>query len=242
MLGYQMDPRMMAAFGMGGGQEAKDGGFVITIAGYCPYKDVGELLDPVGVDDKPNKWGIVTRLTNLAKILDKSMIVDGNSPLELYKKTDIQHFKIEKGPVDLNAEMPAGIGVLEPVNRGAPGAPGGGFEGGGRPYDPSGANILADPMTRETICTVPVLDEYGRQRFNSKNEPLTSINDSWFVLNFKLKWRDAPKSFVTAARPPTTGAAVSAPASTTSTTTSSSSTTATRKRSARKGGVDFGGE
>ncbi len=63
-------------------------GFVVTIAGYSPYKNIGELMDPPGVEDKPDKWGFVTRLLHLDEI------VDGNSPFKLYKKAEVEHFKL----------------------------------------------------------------------------------------------------------------------------------------------------
>ena len=58
----------------------------MTISGYSPYKNMGELMDPAGVEDKRDGWGVVTRLLHLDDI------VDGNSPFKLYKKTDIKHF------------------------------------------------------------------------------------------------------------------------------------------------------
>jgi type IV pilus assembly protein PilM len=239
MMGYQRG--LMPGFGVGT-QEVKDPGFVITIAGYSPYREVGELLDPVGMDDKSDKWGVVTRLSHLDKILDKSMIVDGNSPLQLYGKTDIQHFKIEKGSVDLNADMPAGIGVLEAINKNpSTGGTGPVFEPGGRSYDMSGPSMLVDPMTRETISTVTEIDEYGKQKLNIRGEPLTKTNDNWFVLNFKLRWRDAPKDFVTGAK--TAAAASAATISTVSPppSTSKAGSSATKpRRSSRKVGGDFG--
>jgi len=65
---------------------ASNRGFVITISGYSPYNTI--LLDPVKVQDDPNKWGLVTRLVHLDSMFD------GNSPFELYKKTDKQHFDL----------------------------------------------------------------------------------------------------------------------------------------------------
>ena len=133
-------------------------GFVVTISGYSPYKAITELLDPVKVQDDPNKWGLVTRLMHLDSMFD------GNSPFELYKKTDKQHFNLQTGDVDLAAEIPLGIGVKKNI------------EGKG--------DVIVDPMTNEIICKVTDTDDGGKK--------VAKVNDSWFVLNFKLKWKDAP--------------------------------------------------
>jgi type IV pilus assembly protein PilM len=146
--------------GQGGGGAAR--GFVITISGYSPYKTITELLDPVKVQDDPNKWGLVTRLMHLDSMFD------GNSPFELYKKTDKQHFDLKTGDVDLTAEIPLGIGVRKNI------------EGKG--------DVIIDPMTNEIICKVTNTDDGGKK--------VEKVNDSWFVLNFKLKWKDAPGASV----------------------------------------------
>jgi hypothetical protein len=51
---------------------------------------------------------------------------------------------------------------------------------------------LVDPMTRETINKIPVMDEDGKQViYNGK--PVFRVNDHWFVLNVKFVWKDAPE-------------------------------------------------
>jgi type IV pilus assembly protein PilM len=181
--GNQMMPRDMMARGGRGGAAAARGryappgrggrvlpiagseaarGFVITISGYSPYKTITELLDPAKVQDDPNKWGLVTRLIHL------DTMFDGNSPFELYKKTDKQHFDLQTGEVDLEAEIPPGIGVKKEI------------EGKG--------TMIMDPMTNEIICKVASTDEGGKK--------VEKVNDSWFVLNFKLKWKNAPGASV----------------------------------------------
>jgi len=162
---------------MGVGDEAdKDAGFVVTIAGYSPYEDVGELLDPIGVAEDQSQWGFVTRLLNLDEI------VDGNSPFNLYKKTDTAHFKLEKGQVDMDADMPTGIGVMKAVETTV-----------GKTGFQDNKWILIDPMTKEVISRVAELDMYGKEKVNRKGEPVYEINDRWFVLNAKFVWDDAPK-------------------------------------------------
>ena len=134
------------------GVESIPRGFVVTITGYSPYKNISELLDPVGVKNDQNQCGLVTRLMHL------NSIFDDNSPFELYKKTDKQHFDLQTGEVDLAAEIPAGIGVRKNVE---------GKE-----------EVLIDPMTNEIISKTTNAGKTAK------------VNDSWFVLNFKLKWKD----------------------------------------------------
>jgi len=134
------------------GGESIPRGFVITITGYSPYKNITELLDPVGVKNDQNQWGLVTRLMHL------NSMFDGNSPFELYKKTDKQHFDLQTGEVDLAAEIPPGIGITKKIE--------------------GKDDVLIDPMTNEIISKTTNADKTAQ------------VNDSWFVLNFKLKWKD----------------------------------------------------
>jgi hypothetical protein len=163
-------------------EEEKDAGFVVTLAGYSPYKNVGELLDPIGVEGQPDRWGFITRLMHFDDI------VDGNSPFELYEKANADHFKLEMGPVAWEADMPAGTGVSDVIpdeRTGALGGSGSSVSGG--------TQILIDPMTSEIISTVPVLDEYGELKLDRKNMPIQQVNDSWFILSLKFVWKNAPK-------------------------------------------------
>jgi len=150
-------------------------GFVVTITGYSPYKDIGELMDPAGVEGDPNKWGVITRLLHLDDI------VDGRNPFELYRKTEIEHFKLETGEVDLEAEMPAGIG-LEDI----------GFEKAAERED-GDERVLIDPMTKEIISKVAKLDEDGRKKIDRSGKVVYKANDHWFKLDVKFIWKDAPK-------------------------------------------------
>ncbi len=185
-----MDPLMQSRYSLDyplGGQQTqveKERGFVVTIAGYSPYRDIGELLDPSGVGDNRNKWGFVTRLQHLDEI------IDGNCPFKLFKKTDIEHCKLDRGPVDLSADVPAGIGIIDVIpgmsGQVAPGAFGASSGTGDR-------QVLRDPMTKEIISKVPVLDEYGREIIDRRTgSPMNETNDYWFVLNFKVIWKFAP--------------------------------------------------
>jgi hypothetical protein len=133
-------------------------------------EDIGELLDPVGVQDDPNRWGVVTRLMHL------DTLFDGNSPFELYNKGDKQNFELKTGDVDMSADMPEGIGVKKAV------------EG----KDAAKADMLIDPMTKEVISKVEAVDA-GKKVTDRQGKAVYQTNDRWFVLNLKLKWKDAPK-------------------------------------------------
>jgi type IV pilus assembly protein PilM len=187
---YMMPPEMMregfsdrfTPYGLEGQVAApeKKAGFVVTIVGYSPYKYLGELLDPAGVDNQPDKWGFVTRLMYL------DYVVDGNTLFELLDKGKAEHFRLDKGPVDLSVELPPGIGILDFK----PDIAGQTTPGGLGP-DTAG-QVLIDPMTKEVISKVADLDQYGKAKLDSRGRPNYLINDNWFVLNFKIVWRGSP--------------------------------------------------
>lgn len=194
----------MEQFGMymGAGQQAqKDPGFVVTIVGYSPYKNIGALLDPPNVQGDPSKWGLVTRLENLKQFL----ALDVNSPFELYTR-DAAHFKLETGPVDLDLDVPIGVGVMEIIPDPTQVTP--------TVTDPymmgmtgtvSGTPILVDPMTREVISAEPVKDSYGNIRQDPLGNPMKKQHDQWFTLELKLLWPGAPKSTSTTTKTTSSG-------------------------------------
>jgi type IV pilus assembly protein PilM len=156
-------------------EDAESGpGFVVTVTGYSPYKDIDKLMDPVGVEGDPNKWGVITRLLHLDDI------VSWKNPFELYGKAKIKHFKLETGEVDVESEMPAGIGLEEDTD-----------------VDKTKKNesgvVLIDPMTREVISKVPELDERGKNKTDKSGKVVYKANDHWFKLDAKFIWKDAPK-------------------------------------------------
>jgi len=183
-------------------QAQKYPGFVITIEGYSPYKNIGDLLDPVNVKDNPSKWGFVTRLENLKQFLH----LDVNSPFEMYDKA-ATHFKLEKGPADPDLDIPMGVGewkfIPDPV---APGtAPAVNTYGmGAGPQN--GTWILVDPMTKETISAETVKDQYGNPALDGAGKVRKTVHDYWFKVQFKLLWKDAPKTSPAAAGSPAGGA------------------------------------
>jgi hypothetical protein len=136
---------------------------------------LGELMDPAGVGDDPSKWGVITRLLHLDDV------VDGNCPFELYKKARIEHFKLEISEVDLEAGVPAGIGIRDiKLEK-------------GKTDDRYGEEVLIDPMTQEIISKVPELDEYGKEKIDRSGKVIYEVNDHWFRLDAKFVWKDAPK-------------------------------------------------
>jgi type IV pilus assembly protein PilM len=160
-------------------QEEGRAGFVVTIEGYSPYRELGELMDPAdttGGEDEPSKWGVITRLLHLDDV------VDGNSPFKLYKKTDLKHFTLETGPVDVDTP---GIGIVDVRYESPKAEPG--------VYGAGSESVLIDPMTKEIISKVTELN--GREE----------VNDRWFVLKLKLIWKGAPKETKSAIQPVTRG-------------------------------------
>ncbi len=168
--------------GTGVEKEKKKSGFVVSIVGHSPYKNIGELLDPPGVKDQPSDWGVVTRLLHL-----DDLVADGNSPFELYKRADANQFELRYEPVDLQAGVPAGIGQMEIKYPSGTEPMGAGMQPMGR-----GTQILLDPMTKEVISSVPALDRDGVQIVDRSGQPVYQTNDYWFMLNAKFVWRDAP--------------------------------------------------
>jgi hypothetical protein len=177
-------------------------GFMVTMVGYIPYdsRRVYELMDPAGVEDDPAKWGFITRLSHLDDI------VDGNSPFKLYKKTGgDKHFKLKvddvEPPQELSSSDPTnifrGIGVVEiryeKMRTTSMGT-------SRRIVEMSdsideamvGVRVLIDPMTKEIISKVAEMDEDGKAKL-VKGKPVYTVNDSWFILNLKFAWKDAPE-------------------------------------------------
>jgi len=147
---------------------------VITIVGYSPYENLGELMDPPGVENDPSKWGFITRLLHLDDI------VDGNSPFELYKKADVpKNFMLDIKPVSADATTPTGIGIAD-------------YKNGSGSYNRTEEQVLIDPMTKETISRVAALRADGQPMLDRSNNPVYETNDHWFTLNAKFVWRDSP--------------------------------------------------
>ena len=174
--GDSEDARTRSSYSIRGGEvktvEEKKAGFVVTIVGYSPYENLGELMDPPGVENDQSKWGFVTRLLHL------NDIVDGNSPFELFKKTEIGHFKLEIHEVASDAEVPQGVGIVD--------------YGSAKGSYSSSEQVFIDPMTKETISKVAALRADGKPMLDRNGKPIYEVNDHWFTLNAKFIWRGAP--------------------------------------------------
>jgi hypothetical protein len=170
--------------------EKKKQGFVMTIIGYTPYgnkiTEVQDLLDPHGVDANRQKWGFVSRLAHL-----DDLVQDGNSPFKLYKKAEKDQFSLVVKEVDLqnsDSTPPEGIGVWEELPSKATTTVAQsrlGYVGAQSQWE------LVDPMTKERIDKVPVLNENGMPELY-QGKPVFKVNDHWFELNVKFEWTQAP--------------------------------------------------
>ncbi len=159
--------------------EEKKPGFVATISGYSPYEKIGELMTSYGVEGEQDKWGFVTGLFHL-----DDFVVEGDSPFEVYKNTDPNQFNLEIKEVNLEKQIPAGIGIMDVRYKPTP---------AGSRQEESAEWVLIDPMTRETISRIAEWEEDGRAKLYGGQQVYT-VNDHWFVLKVKFVWRDAPES------------------------------------------------
>ncbi len=182
---------MMLGGTTGAGTGEKAPGFVVMLEGYSPYKNIGALLDPPNVQNDAERWGLITRLANLKQFL----VLDTNAPFEMYDK-GADHFKIETGPVDVDAEsLPMGVGTWKFTPSAAALAAAATTTTG---YDmgpvsmQDGTWTLLDPITQETINSEQRVDAYGKPMVDSLNKPVKQNRDYWFKLQFKLKWNGAP--------------------------------------------------
>ncbi|AQT68606.1 type IV pilus assembly protein PilM [Anaerohalosphaera lusitana] len=235
MFGPGMDPGMFGPGGMpgmpggpggpggaaqrrshGAGEEEEEeeedsSGFTVVIEGYSPYKDLGEIMDPVGVADDQEKWGFITRLANLTEL-------DPETQFRLFEKGKVSHFSYETGEVDLKSkEMPGGIGIEKEIRR----VPleeeeqdnnlNNRRRWGGRASDRDVVEteeVLVDPLTNEEmsktfdlytaeeVANDPDLAnrDIGRKKTDRYNgEPKYIVRDHWFRIKAKFEWRDAPE-------------------------------------------------
>ncbi len=167
-------------FGLGGTTEEKIPGFVVQIAGSSPYAKIGELMDPHGVENNKDKWGFVTRLLHLDEF-----VADSKSTFEVYNRKDPNQFKLEIGEVNLEEQIPAGIGIMDIRYKPTP---------PGSTQEEEAEWVLIDPMTKELISKIAEWDENGRPKLDRRGMPIHTVNDHWFVLNVKFEWVDAPES------------------------------------------------
>lgn len=213
--------------GAGTEAPAASSGFTVLIEGYSPYQNVAELLDPPRAGDDQARWGVVTRFLNLNKLFP-------DAPFELYKKSEIKHFEVTMGLVDLeNKTMPQGIGIQKKVERVPPdntaqNTPARGPMMGGYEMGMGGVNtvqyvttedVLFDPMTGEEISKVFDIitqrdidsnPEYtardlGRKKTTPYGEVKYITRDYWFRIKAKFVWKEAPAPAVDPAAQSTLG-------------------------------------
>jgi type IV pilus assembly protein PilM len=172
-------------------------GFTVVIEGYTPYEKIGELMDPVGVGNDKDKWGVITRIMNLNEISD------GNSPFKLFYKEKIEHFRLETGLVDIaDNRMPAGIGVPKVIPRNTadqqkPESVYGGRTSGGQPEASdrvTSEQVLVDPLTEEEISKTFALDNKGKKKYDTFGQPVYVERDRWFRIRAKFIWKNAPQT------------------------------------------------
>jgi len=171
------------------GQPEDGKGFVVIIEGYTPYEKIGDLMDPAGVGNDPNQWGVVTRMMNLDKLSDS------NSPFQLFNKGKIEHFRTETGVVDpLDTRMPAGIGSLQVKSRGSADDQQDNARGGRSTAESTdriaNETVIIDPLTKEEISKTFDIDEKGRKKIDSFGQPLYIERDRWFRIRAKFIWKD----------------------------------------------------
>jgi type IV pilus assembly protein PilM len=198
---YMMEEYYMEEYGPGMGEYSpfgmmgqpaaeKTAGFVVTLTCYSPYgneaAELGRLIDPSGVEKQQDKWGFVTRLAHL-----DDPVNDVNSPFELYKKGEPDQFGLEIHKVNMDEQLPGGIGVQEvryydtgattTTSTGRPGA-----------SQRDAYRVIIDPLTKEIMNEQAILDDKGRPR-EWQGKPVTKVNDHWFFLKLKFVWRHAPE-------------------------------------------------
>ncbi len=197
-MGMGMDMGMGMGMGMGGldrqDAEAADSdgpGFVVILEGYTPYENIGELMDPPGVADNKDRWGLITYLENFANVYTRNK-------LSLFEKSSSNHFIYEHGVVEIgDSKMPVGIGKqvtkirvegdesTDPARRAA-----------ATRRDTSKIVerelVLIDPMTGEEMSKTFMLDSGGVKQFDAYGQEIKVVRDNWFRIKAKFLWKDAP--------------------------------------------------
>ena len=107
----------------------------------------------------------------------------GTKTFYLYKKGEEDHFFLEKAYIDADEFFPKGVGVAKDEDIAAKMAMG----------VSNLEVVLVDPLTREVICKTPKLDRSGKPAKDRRGDPIMENNDQWFIMNFKLAWREGPE-------------------------------------------------
>lgn len=184
-------------------------GWLVVIEGSSPYRKIDDLLDPLRVGDDQDRWGLVTRLIHLDKVVDGTVF-------SLFEKNDPEHFKMEQDEVDIEDEkMPEGIGVEKDIDRipkredqrdrrrftGYYSAP-----GVDRQDFVETETVIVDPMTKEEmsktfdLVTKEDLEvlrltekSIGKKEYDDFGKVKYITRDHWFRIKAKITWKDAPE-------------------------------------------------
>jgi type IV pilus assembly protein PilM len=207
--------------GMGAGAAAQptiQPGFVVVIEGYSPYQQITHLLDPPGVAADKSRWGVITRFVNLKELFPEAPFeLFGKGDIRNFKEewglVDVSNplmplgigvlKEVERIPSETAGGAAGGGGAAAPVN------PRMGMTGMGGVTIPTRIGremVLYDAMTEEEISKsldyITAEDirnnpEYtdrdlGRIKQTPFGEPKYIERDSWFRIQAKFVWKDAP--------------------------------------------------
>ncbi len=169
---------------------ASNAGFIVTIVGYSPYKNIGRLFDPLGVGQDTSQWGFITRLKNLNKISDINSFV-------LFDANSIRNFTYKIDNEVTFDDTPAGVGIVsqrvidvkkDTAAEGRQNVGGLSLMQGNKITE----DILIDPMTREIINKVIKYNEDGSKKIEN-GKVVYEVNDHWFEIKAKFLWNNVPK-------------------------------------------------
>ena len=195
-------------------------GFFVTIVGHSPYdyRRIYELMDPAGVEDEPDRWGFITRLANLDTIVDGNSPFElynradarhfklevgeveareargGIDTVDMLKGIGIEEIRYEQSRAAGSRTMSQGMSAarMAAARMAAARMPGARMSGA-MGSDLRAVTVLIDPMTKEVISKVADFDDDGKIKLDGSGKPVYKVNDSWFILNLKFAWKDAPK-------------------------------------------------
>jgi type IV pilus assembly protein PilM len=200
--------------------ETPPSGFIVLIEGYTPYQKVNELLDPTGVANDQSQWGIITRFENLGKTIKGTPfeLFEKNSTTHFKVESDlVVASSAQATPAQGKGKQPLGIGILreirrvpetsEPSNVPAAGPMMGNVAGVGGQERVVNEKVLVDPMTEEEMSKTydiitpqdvagnPELSEkdIARIKYDSYGNEQFIERDTWFRIQAKFVWKDAPK-------------------------------------------------
>ncbi len=137
-------------------------GFIVTISGYSPYRDIESLFTSVSVGSAGDDYFVFSTLEEKLKSVG----------FHLFEREVPANFDFTTGIVNLDEKMPVGVGV----------------KGKQKIASASGQtrDVLVDPMTKEVISKVAKFDEYGCEVSDDYDRTIYQTNDHWFILKLKI--------------------------------------------------------